>query len=316
MGTGPNTQRGSGVLLYTPGASATLSWRGGEAVPIPAGDRVRLIVPDLANSYLMVEAVRVLLPTTTTSEDLYIDVAVMSDEYVLREILAQYHTVEDFINVKLEPTMFVSNRLIDPEWFSPEDYPAYWDEVVEGSTYFRPADFARWLEVKMPVRRLLHVYKLVGYFNRTKTVDMSKDWIVIDEPAGMIQLVPSNLAIVNWVFYGVGFYTFFVNYQTVPAFWQFELIAGYREIPEAVRDFIAKRAAMALLTEAGTALHPTGDTGGSLSRDGVTESRAFAPRLFQAIDLYMEQTGITKDGHDTGMAKLRSRYRGLSFTTL
>jgi hypothetical protein len=316
---------GAYALVYVPEvtsppedvAPASLAWNGGAAVPLPASGSY--VLADLTGMYLVVSVELPSLPVGAVTEPLVVDYGAMSDETILREVLGACATLEDQLQgLRLEPTVVVSPVYGDAD-MAPQIQvmPPYWDAVGAAPSYYKPADLMSWISVKLPWRGLLKLHTLSGWFNRTKTVDIGKDWIVSDEKSGLVQLVPSNLAAINWIFYGAGFYTFFVNYQHVPNFWQYHATVGLRAMPLGIREHIARRAAMTLLAQAGQARWPGGITSLSIGRDGVSEGRGLNAQGVYAATImrYAEESGLV-GGQDLGVAKLRAKYVGIVFITL
>jgi hypothetical protein len=183
--------------------------------------------------------------------------------------------------------------------------------------WYLPPDYMRWLSFTLPHRSLLKVLRLEGWFNRTKTVFLPQSWITWTEKNALVELVPSNFAAVDWAFYGAGFYAFFASHTSVPQFWQYYVVAGLRELDGDLMQFIAKRAAMHILTIAGQARYPAGIAGYSVSRDGVSESRSLQPGIYtQTIQRYAADTQAETPQGDLGIIRRRDRYRGILMVTL
>jgi hypothetical protein len=232
---------------------------------------------------------------------------------LVHEILRTAAYAERKIFAFLEPTEIVSRILLQSS-----NPPTVYDVIGEPVAYYRQANLLRWLNVKIPYSSLLKVKSLIGFFNRERVVEIADDWITFNTRSGEIELVPSNAATINWVFYGPGFYTLFVNFTVVPNFWNFHIIAGLREMPVPIIEWIGKRAAMNVLTNLGHSRNPEGITSLSISRDGVSESRSVNPKgLYDAtIQRYREDTGLDSDGKERGLREFRELYVGMPFVTL
>lgn len=310
------TSIGNTTLTYTvSGSTKTLTWGTGAPVTL-AATRQRYTVLDARGNYLVVDVDPALLPASSASDPLFIDYGIMSDDTIIHEIQVTTEEVQRGLQCQLEPTVIVSQSLMD-KGINPKGVAVY-DKVGIGVGYYRPASFERWLELRIPFQPLLKVYELSGYLNRTKIVQITDDWIRHSEQSGAISLVPSNAAIVQWTFYGAGFYSFSLQQSSLPDFWQYRVLAGFRQLPVPIHEFIGERAAISLLIKAQQARYPAGMTSQSVSRDGVSESRGVNPQGAYAatIQQYRQETGIDASGKDNGIVRLRQTYRGVTFTTL
>lgn len=305
---------GTLTLTVTAGPVKTLKWRAGTAVTITTSGLYTLSDP--ARNYIIVQVNAALLPGGTTSEPLFIDYAYMADDTLMDQIIASTEETQRGMQVQLEPTIAVSQSLADPK-INLTTYNPDYDIVGLAVTYYKVASFERWLELQIPFQPLLKVMELSGYLNLTRIVQITNDWIRWNEMSGHIDLVPSNAAIVQWTFYGAGFYTFSIAQPSMPDFWQYRALVGLRVLDPEIIEFIGMRAAIPLLMKAGLARYPAGITSQSVSRDGVSESRSLNPRGAYAglADAYREATGMVQ-GKDLGIQRLRQRYRGIIFTTL
>ena len=300
------------VYLDTP---KTLAWAGGEAVTVPDGVNT-LILPDAAAGYLVVSVDADALPDDDTTESLLVQQWETPDEDIVAIVLHSYYQVQLGLHVNLEPRRVVSRILLDP--LLNTSPPASYDIVGEPVGYYQTPGADQWVSIKIPHRSLLKVNTLQGWLNRGKSVEPQKEWITWNEKSGLIQLVPSNAAVMSWQFYGLGFYLFFANYQQIPNFWQYDVVAGLREIPIPLQEYIARSAAIELLTQAGLARNPGGQSSFSLSRDGVSESRGVNPLglYYSTIQQYERENGRDKEGNEKGLRQLRQRYAGVSMVTL
>lgn len=311
-----DTPIGARTLAYVKGPPATLAWAGGTPVQIEAGATRQYVLPASGAGFVVVEADAVALPASAASETLSIQHGRMSDEAIWKDVMDLTDDIETAIQVFLEPTKVVTSHLLDPKVPNTKR-PTEWDEVGDGVAWYKPSDGMRWITIKLPYHSLIHIKELTGFFNLQRTVEINREWLTWTEKTGVVELVPSNLAVINWIFFGIGFYTFFSTYGEVPQFWQFQITCGFREVPDAILNFIARRAAIAVLNKAGLARYPAGVTGYSIGRDGVSESRSLTPGVYEAaIKRYERETEILPDGRDMGLIKLRDKYRGLAFVTL
>jgi hypothetical protein len=222
--------------------------------------------------------------------------------------------VQEFMNILFEPTFITTQNMLIME----PTIPTVYEKIGMAINFYKPDNWLKWLEFKVPYMPLLKFFQLSGYFNQTKAIDIDeKQLITFDERSAEVSFVPSNLAVVNSFFVGPGVYIMFFNQLYVPQFWNYYVVCGYRSLPAAISDYIAKRVAIDLLNIAGQARYPAGTVGESTSRDGISESSSFNPGIYKIyIDQYEYDLGRTADGEDKMMKSLRNRFRGLAFTSL
>lgn len=306
------TPIGGAPLVFTPGSPATLTWGLGTPINVTASGTYVLV--DMFGNSVLATIVFGSLPSAATTENIAVTYGQMSDEAIIREVISRANEVREALNIFLEPTRLVTRQLlsIDPTVVAGQVY----ERIGMALNFYKPDNFLKWLEVKFPYTPLRKIYKLSGYFNKSKSLDIDNNLITVDDRSGQMSFVPSNLAIINSFFVGPGLYILFFNQIQIPQFWNYYLLAGYDKCPEPVIDYIATRAAINLLIQAGQALLRLGVTSYSTSRDGVSESQTMLPLPYKAIiDAYNEQLGRA-GGTDQRLKSLRNRYRGFAFTTL
>lgn len=232
---------------------------------------------------------------------------VTSDDDIIDIALHAYHQAAHELRGYPEPIRIASPLLVEKGIVTAAD------QIKGAADYTPPPTRNTWLTVRTPTPSLLTVHKLEGWLNQEKTVSLERNWISITEKAGLISLVPSNAAILSWTFYGPAFHMFFASHNHLPNFWQYEVTAGLRSIPPILGEYIARSAAIELLTQVGQALNPRGGVNYSLSRDGVTESRGLNPQGVYAaiIGQYERMNGVDKEGKNQGMRDLRKRLFGI-----
>lgn len=305
---------GAGVgiypLTFVPGSPGTLAWGGG--LPISLDPAVnQFVLPDSVGGSIIATVNQSLLPAQGITEKVYVDFGLMSDETILREIIAKFAVVEDDMHIYLEPTRVVTRMFIQLE---PQSLPSFYDRVVAGLNFYKPDNWMKWLEIKLPYNPVLKIVKLSGYFNQSIAVNIDGQIITYDDRSGQISFVPSNLAIVNSFFVGPGLYVMFFNQLYVPQFWNFNLVCGFKKTPEPITEYIGQRAAIMLLSEAAQARYPNGAMGYSVSRDGVSESQTLNPRIYGVVIKALEDA--TNPGGRDRIISLRNRYTPIAFTSL
>ena len=311
-----NSVIGQEFLVYYPAAGSippTLMWGNGPIADIVPGQE-DYVLYDAGGGSINIAVIAADLPSTTQTEGLFINYGVMPDSTIIRQIIAETNNVERMMHVKLEPALIVGVPTAQNDVVN---CPAVYDEIAEAVTYYKPHSLNQWLHIETPFPGLLQVQRLSGFMNQTKVTDIDQAWIKPQEQSGKIDLVPSNAAILNWYLYGPGLWTIFFNYLAVPGFWSFVLIAGLRELPDSVRDYIGLRAAIPLLNQASLARYPAGVTGYSITRDGVSESRTVMPGIYaEQIQQYEMMMGRNEKGQDQMLMDLRDEFRGMISITL
>lgn len=291
---GTQSRIGGGALAWNFTTKA-LTWRGGAAVPINmSGGTQAYALPDPLMGYLLVSVTPGSLPGVDTTETVTLDFGTLTDDALATIMHGVTDEIERGLLCRLEPTRIVTECLIDAS-INPSP-PAAYDEVMPGTSWYRPEDYYRWLSIKLPVHQVREVVSLSGWFNRSRTVEIPESWITLTAPMiGLVELIPANVAIVQWYYYGPWMPALVSAAGHVGKFWQYDIIAGLREIPEGLRLFLAKRQALAILAIAGQARNPSGQTGGGLSRDGISESRSLHPMgVYGALmRQYSDETGLT-----------------------
>lgn len=234
-----------------------------------------------------------------------------TDDDILEIILHAYHRFAHGLGAYPEPVRIVSPLLVE------KGLVTAYDRVLDAVMYAALPSRNTWMSIPLPPR-LLTVHSLDGWLNQEETVTFSRDWITINEQSGLVQLVPSNAAIIQWTFYGPGFYLFFASRSHLPNFWQFEVTAGGRRMQAVHGEYIARSAAIELLSQVSQALYPRGGSSLSISRDGVSESRNINPLGAYAslIGQYERLNGIDKEGKEKGIRDLRRRFVGIPMAVL
>jgi len=236
----------------------------------------------------------------------------MSDTAILAEILQTYDFCSSSMHGFLEPTIVITDRLLAETPGAPYDILGF------PAALYREESTIKWINFHVPYPSLLRLDDLSGFFNLNRAIQLGREWQVVTEQNGLVQLVPSNAAILILQALGLGAQAFLSNRISIPAFWHYRALVGLRAIPPEILQWIGKRAAMSLLASAGLMRYPAGITNLSLARDGVSESRGLNPRgIYTAlIDEYAAATGRQKDGKEKVLVRFRQKYFGMSFTTL
>jgi hypothetical protein len=338
-GTGASAISGAATTMLTGGVTntvRTMSWRGGPVISInkagtfilpsgtAQGSPAASLLPTATQALQHYITIRVqspaLLPTTSYAENLLIDNKQMDDETLGRFLNEAISYLEnDLLATYIEPTNVVTDR--DPTTvqfaaginaptplFTDPDY----DYIVNPLTYFVPRDSAEWLKIQTPFTQVLRVDSLFGAIANTRVIDIDLQWIETSGPGGFIQLVPFNQE-VAFDFVGLIWVNSIRGAVELPNFWHFNMIAGLRDCPAEVQEFIAKLAAINALTLAGLAFRP-GLGSLSLGRDGVSESVSYNTAAQYGV--YTGAIQSYKEWLETAEKKLRAKYRGLTMVVV
>lgn len=283
---GQSTLEGSYPLAFAVGTPNTLSWANGPPQALTSTARQTVVCPSAdGQSYVVLEVVPWLLPSTSVTETILISGSQWTDDNLQRYVDYATGQLESSWYFFVEPHTSDTDPLISE---SQGDFILQARGVVSSTyhvehqevpmTYRRPRDFAHWMSFSLPRKQIQVVYYLYGYFNQSQAVSIGRDWIVFDPVTGVLELVPDNGAIISWQFYGAAILQFFINYDTIPSFWHFGMASGLNDLHgeyQIVREAIAKQAAVNILSAAGFALSG-GAQSRSVSRDGVSDSRTYA----------------------------------------
>jgi len=194
------------------------------------------------------------------------------------------------------------------------------DAVGEGVAYYLPSTRMQGMSFRLPnnnIQKLLHVS---GWLNQNRLVVFPDDLLICTRRTGFVELVPSNQIALFWSVaspMGLGL-SYFSTFEHLANFWNYHVISGLPEVPADILSFIAKRAAVAVLIQAGQAQNPSGLASKSISRDGVSEGSSLMPGGVYAatINQYLAETGRDADGNENLLGQYRERYRGFLMVTL
>jgi hypothetical protein len=305
---------GAYTLLFTPGSPATLSLDGGTSAAIfPTGIQHVVLVESCNSAWVKFRVDPARLPVGVTSEVLVLDRAKMDDESLREFITAAAHWVESYLQIGIEPRVSMT-----PLLWNLNNRP-FVDSLTQAVSWQRPYQTDTWLSFHLPVRRLLKVYKLQGYFNSSLSVDIPVDmWETHDEYSGMVVFIPrSGGALVAWQSVQATFFQFMFARDVVQEFWNYDVAHGLRslDIPEnaPIIEAVARKAAIDVLLQAGSALK-AGISSESVSRDGVSESTSYTQSAMYGI--YSHVTIPYQDWLDSNLPMLKRRLGGVSFVTL
>lgn len=302
----PGMLKGAGLLGYTH-AGQTLSWRGGEAIPVdPAGgvQALQLLTPE-QDAYLELEVDPAALPTADASESLLIDNWRMGDHELRRYLDNAYDQIEQALQCSLEARIVTT----DP------DAGAFYDEqaapVERERQQYNMVGLA-----SRHARPLRKVLRLAGYIAGRQVMTVPQGWMVINSRAAVVDLVPTagapSLTTIELLGYGGGPA---VNRlaRVIPGFWHYTVVAGLDSLEGdrfSIREAIAKQAALEALTDLSLAA-TGGRTSRSAQRDGVSESWNYGGQ-----GAYAEKIGAYRDWLAATLPKMRQYYVGFTVEVL
>ena len=293
-------------LLYRAQDKA-LAWAEGEYVPVDPDNLFaqQLVLLDKRDAdYIVVTVDPRVLPATDKTEAIIIERGKMKDEEMINWVRQASGWVQSRLHINLEP------MLVDT------DEGQFRDHSAEHVTYVRPRDRLQWLFVQLPVAWLLKVHSLSGWFNTSKTVDITKDWIVFDSQSGRIELVPRSGAQVSWQFYQASFIQFLFTYGHIPDFWHYRVTAGLPDLfqeREIIREAVAKRAAIDIMLAAGSA-YRAGYSSESTSRDGVSSSQSYTSSAMYGV--YSSQYEAFDKWLSANLPRMKQKFLGIRMVTL
>lgn len=312
-----DVQPGAFSLLFTPAAGilpATISADGGAAVPIMAsGIQDIVLIVSCETGWIKLRINPALLPGLVTSEFLFLDRTKM-DDHSLRQFIQTAATyVESFMHFALEPRIAMTNIL-----WQATSMP-FADMLTSPVSWTVPYNFDSWLNFHIPLRRLLKVYDIRGYFNTSlSTIIPADQWETHDEYTGVVTFIPkSGGALVTWQTVQATFMQFMFARDIVQEFWHYKVAHGLRNLstPEhrPLLEAIAKKAAVDVLLQAGSALK-AGISSESVSRDGVSESTSYTQSAMYG--LYAHITMPYQDWLDENLPRFKRRIGGVEFVSL
>jgi len=300
-------------LRYSVDANSNkfLSWDDGRMVPISANHKEYMLPASGPSSeYITVKVDHKRLPTSSVSEELFIEEDRLDDVSIRRYIKDSIDHVENsLLHVFLEPTQIVTD--IDASKLTytgdggtiviNEDY-----DFIKSPVSFYPRIPGEWIAIQFPFPSLLKIDQLYGAVANTRVVHINYEWIEISEPSGFTQLVPFNTELA-FDFVGLIWVESLRSATPIPNFWHYNLVAGLRECPGDIIELIGRHAAIPILAAAGAAFRG-GYSSQSVSRDGVSESVSYTSSAIYGI--YSASIEDYRNWIRENLPAMKSRYRG------
>ena len=316
-----------GYRVDGPVTHRTLSWNNGTPVALTApgtyilkagnvGPFSGLVNPD----YVEVKVGAMLqLPTSSVTESFIVEEKEISsktiDSYLDKAIS---YLENDVISCHLEPTIVITDP--DPTRYvytsssgGPVAIPVYkdYDQISTALTYFSPKKGA-WISLRTPFMSILRVNHLYGIVASVRVIDIDPSWIQPSMHGGIIQLIPFNQDMA-FSYVGLIWNSSLYGPSELPNFWRYSIVSGLRNCPPELIDFVAKEAAVNILTILGAAMRPgVGST--SLSRDGVSQSVSYVNT--QKYGNFTGAITAMKEFLKEATPKLRARYKGVNMAVV
>lgn len=284
-----------------------LSWGGGKLVPVTAPGRY-LLRHACSDNYMVVQ-IRSLaaLPLSSQKDELLVGKDEISDRMLQRWIDQTCDWLENdkLAGVFLEPT-----RIITEPALASSVLPD-WDFIVPSITFYA-VNPSKWIDIMFPWMSLLKIDELFGQIANTRIVDIDETWVEISERNGFVQLVPFNQE-AAFQFIGLVWVESLRGRIELPNFWNFDAVAGLRQVDPILLEIIGKKAAVDALTVAGHAFRG-GFASQSVSRDGVSESVGYTASAIYGI--YSATIEDFSKFINREIKQLKGRYRGVNMIVL
>lgn len=226
----------------------------------------------------------------------------LSSSAMLQHILNAQSLVEDLFSLKLTK------------------------QVIEENRDFVRQEFMSWgyIRTMYPV---VHIDNLEGWINDVCQITYPKEWLSIKKQEDIaiyrnVYLIPNTgskngatMTQNSLIYNGLSPHLGWFGQSYIPNYWRPRYVTGWDKIPADLLEFVAKIAAINILSVLGDVLYGVGITSISVSLDGVSQNTPltrsgqggmFAGRIKQYID----------DMNDRLIPTLKSKYRGIPFEVL
>lgn len=225
----------------------------------------------------------------------------MSSSAIVQHILAAQTQVENLFSLKLKK------------------------QVIEENRDFQKQEFMSWGYIRT-MYPIVYIDNLEGWINDVCQITYPKEWLSIKKQEDIavyrnLYLIPNTgsrngatMTQNSLIYNGLSPHLGWFGQTYIPNYWRPRYITGWDKVPADLLDFIAKIAAVNVLSVMGDILYGVGITSLQVSLDGVSQSTPltrsgqgglFAGRIKQYID-----------DVDRMLPTLKSKYRGISFEVL
>lgn len=177
----------------------------------------------------------------------------MLNETIIQKLIASQKYVENTLDLKLKK------------------------QIVYETRDFQSNEFTTWGYIKtaLPVNK---VFELEGWFNKIKQITYPLSWITYkettnDEYARQLFIVPAlNLGYPIFTNYSglYGNWTLW-RHSNIPQYWHITYCTGFNKVPEDIKNYIGKLAAIEVLSIMGDIVLGTGIAAKSIHFDGLTQ---------------------------------------------
>lgn len=202
------------------------------------------------------------------------------------------------------------------------------EKVIEDERHdYYVEDYQHWGYIRTFTRPVKSVESVEGKYPYYQTaLRIPKEWIVVDNLTGIVNLMPVTGSLSQFVFTAGGqMLPHIFRFQShIPRFWSLSYTAGFEsgEIPMELNDAAAKLACMSVLNILGDVVGGVGVLGTSIGMDGLsqfisltktaTTSAFYARILAYRTDLF----GPGNGGPGSQIHTLRRKYRGIRMINL
>jgi hypothetical protein len=195
------------------------------------------------------------------------------------------------------------------------------DHTAERHDY-RATDYVQYGFLKLFRQPVLSVSEVRATYPTGQTIQtFPQEWIRVDLSGGQIHLVPTAGSLSQVVIGQGGDFLpiIFSAIGFVPQLWEVDYRSGFdtTRVPRPVVEALCKKAVIEILGIMADTIQPVGVQSGSVSVDGLSQSKSYQQQAFQArIGQY------TKDLYGNGQPgegliwQLRRTYRGISMVSV
>lgn len=199
-------------------------------------------------------------------------------------------------------------------------------QVIDENRDFNRQDFMSWgfIRTMYPIN---YIDNLEGWINDVCQVKYPREWLSIKKQEDIavfrnVYLIPNTgskegatMTNNSLIYNGISPHLGWFGQNYIPNYWRMRYVTGWDKIPADLFEFVAKCAAINVLSVLGDILYGVGISSISVSLDGVSQNTPltrsgngglFAGRIKTYID----------DMNNRLLPILKSKYRGISFECL
>jgi hypothetical protein len=222
----------------------------------------------------------------------------MSKSAIIKHILSAQTTIENLLNIKLNK------------------------QVIEENRDFIRQEFMSWGYIRT-MYPIAYIDNLEGWINDVCQITYPREWLSIKKIESVaiyrnIYLIPNTgskegatMTQNSLIYNGISPHLGWFGQTFIPNYWHTRYVTGWDKIPSDLFDFVAKLAAVNVLSVIGDVLYGVGLTSISISLDGVSQNTPLTRSGQGGIFGGRIKTYI--DDMDKMLPILKSKYRGISF---